>query len=171
MSEPLSPVGPIGKGSGKAHDFSFIPKHVPAAYRRQFIAEIEELERWAIANAEDAKRDSIWFWSLKIPAILASSFAGVFGYFDLKVATLITGAAGSVCIIIDSLNPRGSLRNVHIRAAHDLRQLQNEIKEKLRYSTPNQQFPELLESLSKRVQSEQSRIAEYLRESETALGG
>jgi hypothetical protein len=149
---------------------SFIPKHIPVEYRRQFIAELEELERWATANAEDAKRDAIWFWSMKIPAVLASALAGVLGYLDLKVATLVIGAAGSVCVIVDGINPRGVLRNVHVRAVHDLRQLQNEIKETLRYST-NKNLPEFLASLSARIQSEQRRIAEYLREAETALGG
>jgi len=169
MSVPMSPVSL--DGSGKKHDYSFIPDHIPTEYRRQFIAELEDLERWAMANTDDARRDAIWFWSMKIPAVLASSFAGVFGYLDLKVATLITGATGSVCVIIDGLNPRGALRNTHVRAVHDLRRLQNEIKQGLRYSKPGKDLPEHLESLARHVQSEQSRISEYLREAETALGG
>jgi hypothetical protein len=159
------------KGRHTASAYSFIPDSIPARYRHQFISELDELEAWASLNAADARRDSLQFWLLKIPAILASACAGLFGYFNLQAATIITGAIGSICILIDGLNPRGSLRNVHIRAVHDLRQLQSEIKAKLRYASPaKDSLEEILASISELVQSERRRIGNYLREAESALG-
>ena len=157
-------------GHGRA-GYSFIPDSIPARYREEITSELEELEVWASLNAKDARRDNLRFWCIKIPALLASSCAGVFGYFGLQAATIVSGAIGSACVLIDGLNPGGNLRNIHIRAVYDLRQLQDDIKAKLRYAVPGQDsLEDILKSVSGLVQSERHRIGDYLREAESVLG-
>jgi len=89
--------------------------------------QLGNLENWAEGNLRDARRDMIWFWSLKIPAVLASACAGLFAYLKWDLPALIIGAIGSLCVLVDGIYPRGMLRNVHLRAVHDLRNLQQEI--------------------------------------------
>lgn len=168
---PPPGYGRIGGRKSGERNFSFIPDEMPERYRRELVAELEELEEWANLNARDAKRDSVRFWVFKIPAILASSCAGAFGYFGLEAATVVSGAIGSICVLVDGVNPGGRLRNVHVRAVHDLRQLQNEVKGKLRYAAPVQSdWGEVTNAISELVHTERRRIGGYLREAESALG-
>jgi hypothetical protein len=160
-----------GRVSDIRRNFSFIPDNIPARHRKELISEFEELEAWIALNAKAARRNSLRFWVLKIPAILATSCAGVFGYFNLQAATVVSGAIGSICVLIDGLNPGGTLRNIHIRAVHDLRQLQDDVKAKLRYGIPGQDSLEgILGSIFGLVQSERRRIGAYLREAESVFG-
>src|SRR5689334_11402463 len=46
-------------------------------------AQLKSLEEWAQANRSDARRDTLRFWMLKIPAILVSASSGVFAYFKV----------------------------------------------------------------------------------------
>jgi hypothetical protein len=139
--------------------------------REQISQEIQELEQWAALNERDARRDDRRFWMLKIPALVASSFAGVFGYFDLHAATILSGAVGSFCVLADGLNPGGMLRNVHVRAVFDLRQLENDLKTRLRFLDPaDDSLGRLRGEVSRAVQSERHRIGTYLKEAESNLG-
>lgn len=146
-------------------DFGSMPK--------ELVSEIEEFEKWARANERDAKRDAILFWILKIPAILCSASAGIFAYFDLKLLPIIAGAIASLCVLIDGLNPRGKLRNVHLKAHHDLRNLQHTIstewkKVSVGKSTEEECAKRAVEILEE-AQKKSKRIAAYIKNAETAL--
>jgi hypothetical protein len=89
---------------------------------------MSELEEWALSNKRDARWDTISFWALKTPAMAASVGAGVFAYRGWELVPIVVVAVGSFCILLDGLNPRGKLRNVHWQAFHDLRNLQHDME-------------------------------------------
>jgi hypothetical protein len=133
--------------------------------------QLSELESWAQANKRDAQWDATRFWSLKIPAILVSASSGIFAHFEWQTFALIAGAIAGVCVLIDGLNPGGMLRNVHLRALHDLRNLQNEIVATWRIGSLEATDTESLTAkIIKGVQKKTRRIAAYIKDSETMLG-
>ena len=71
---------------------------------------LSDLESWAEANHKDAKSDLLLFWLLKLPAIAASAAAGVLATLDQKTVSLVVGMLASLCVLIDGLQPRGTLR-------------------------------------------------------------
>ena len=89
--------------------------------------ELKNLEKWADINIEDAKKDTIQFWLLKIPAIVTSACAGIFAHFELTDVSVISGAIASICVVVDGIHPRGMLKNTHTRASHDIRILSNKM--------------------------------------------
>ncbi|MGJ0484357.1 MAG: hypothetical protein ACR65R_07470 [Methylomicrobium sp.] len=141
------------------------------------VDEIKELEDWAIQNLKDSKKERFRYWLLKLPALLASSGAGLFAYFKFDIGALIIGAIGSICVLIDGLYPSGTLRNVHLRAHHDLRALQQRIAAEWRIAAlenNSNSNVSLQDSLSaqilKKAQMEKERIGSYIRDAETSLG-
>ncbi len=96
---------------------------------------VSELEQWAALNARDARRDTVRFWSLKVPALLSSASAGVLAIGELGTIAAILAAVASTCVLIDAVNPGGQLRNAHLRAVHDLRLLQHQIMNNWRIGT------------------------------------
>ena len=140
----------------------------------ELTSQINHYETWALNNKNDAKRDAILFWILKIPAILFSVSAGLFAHFDIKLLPILAGAIASLCVLIDGLNPRGRLRNIHLKAHHDLRNLQHTIItewKKVSVVKPTvdesaKRAAEILEEAHK----ESERIADYIKNAETALG-
>src|SRR4051794_21830159 len=99
---------------------------IPRKSGQQLLDEyLAHLESWAEGNRKDARRDTWAFWSLKIPAILASASTVVWSHFHLSSVSVICGAIASACVLIDGLHPSGMLRNTHLRAYHDIRILIN----------------------------------------------
>ncbi len=128
-----------------------------------------DLETWAQGNRRDAKWDTVKFWSLKIPAIVVSAGSGVFAYFKPGVA-VVGGAIASLCVLIDALNPRGALRNAHLRAFNDLRILQARMKSQwqvgfLRHEDRDTLAAEIIEGATK----EKERINDAITNAETSL--
>jgi hypothetical protein len=130
-----------------------------------------ELEQWAQENRRDAFWDTLAFWSLKIPAILAAASAGVWAYFGLTAVSVIAGAVASVCVIIDGIHPRGMLRNIHLRAAHDLRILSTGMitKWRTRESKAKTREAATARKIILEAEQERQRIGAYIRDAETAL--
>jgi hypothetical protein len=131
---------------------------------------LAELEEWALTNKRDAERDAFAFWMLKIPAIFASASAGVWAHFDLVTVGVIAGAIASVCVIIDGVHPRGMLRNIHLRAVHDIRNLSAKMVSEWR--SRNKSVGDDATVAAKIIQyaePERIRIALYIRNAETAL--
>jgi hypothetical protein len=87
--------------------------------------QLNELEKWAQANENDAKNDAIKFWMLKIPALVLSASAGITAYFKWDLVPVILSAIASLCVLIDGLNPNGLLRSAHHGAFLDIRSLQH----------------------------------------------
>jgi hypothetical protein len=138
---------------------------MPADLRDQLL----ELEEWAGANKGDAVRDSMGFWGLKLPAILASASAGVWAHFDLTTVSVFAGAIASLCVIIDGIHPRGMLRNTHLRAYHDIRIMISGMVADWRSRSANAKDENIARKIIREAESERQRIAAYIRDAETAL--
>jgi hypothetical protein len=139
------------------------------------VDEIMELEDWATQNLKDSKNERLRYWMLKLPALLASSGAGLFAHFHSDMPSLIIGSLGSICVLIDGLYPSGTLRNVHLQAHHDLRALQQRMAAEWRIaSLENNHHSSDQDSLAaqilKNAQQEKDRIGAYIRDAETSLG-
>lgn len=133
-------------------------------------AQIQSLEEWAQANRQDARRDAVRFWMLKVPAILVSAGSGVFAYFKWDGIAVVAGAIAGLCVLIDGLNPGGALRNVHQRAFNELRKLQDTMSSEwqvgeLRGKAPNLLAAEIIENAA----NEKDRINAYITSAETSL--
>jgi hypothetical protein len=128
-----------------------------------------ELEQWAQENRRDAFWDTLAFWSLKIPAILAAASAGVWAHFELTAVSVIAGAVASACVIIDGIHPRGMLRNLHLRAYHDLRALVAGMMAQWRSRNRRAKEENVAANIISGAEEERKRIAAYIREAETAL--
>jgi hypothetical protein len=139
------------------------------------VDEIKELEDWATQNLKHSKNELLRYWMLKLPALLASSGAGLFAFLKLDMVALIMGALGSICVLIDGFYPSGTLRNVHLRAYHDLRALQQKMAAEWRISSlENSANPSGQDTLAaqilRNIQPEKDRIGAYIRDAETSLG-
>jgi len=112
-------------------------------------------------------------------AILSSVSAGILAYLKWDAPALIIGAVGSLCVLIDGVYPSGTLRNVHLRAVHDIRSLQHKIQaDWLKgYASIDKEGPKLEQDIEKltakiikNAQKESERIAGYVRDAEASLG-
>jgi len=130
---------------------------------------LNELEDWAQANRRDARRDSIAFWSLKAPAIMASASAALLAQFGLTTVSVVAGAIASVCVIIDGIHPRGMLRNTHMRAYHDIGILHNKMVAEWRSRSVTAKDDNIARRIIRDSEAERERISAYIRDAETAL--
>lgn len=130
---------------------------------------LRELEAWANANKQDARRDAFFFWLLKVPAIFASASAGLCAYFNLTAVSVITGTLASICVLADGILPLGMLRNTHLRAVHDLRILTSRILADWRSRHGNTKDENAAKKIIRDSVPEKERIANYIRDAETAL--
>jgi hypothetical protein len=126
---------------------------------------LEELEQWAIGNYKDGRKDTIAFWSLKAPAIIAAAGAGVW-----TSASPVLGAIASVCVVIDGLHPRGMLRKTHLEAFHDIRILTNKMMTQWRTKSKEADADKMARRIVRAAEAPRDRIAAYVRNAETALG-
>jgi hypothetical protein len=130
---------------------------------------LRELEEWAATNKRDAFRDRVAFWSLKIPAILAAASAGLWAYLDLPAASALAGALAGLCVLIDGTQPRGLLRNTHLRAYRDLRTLAARMVTLWHTQNRNGRDETVAGQIIREAEAEQQRIAAYVRDADTAL--
>jgi uncharacterized membrane protein YgaE (UPF0421/DUF939 family) len=140
-------------------------ERMPLELREQ----LDELEDWAKRNYNAGRKDTIAFWSLKTPAIIAASSAGVFAHFKLTLASLFVGAIASICVIIDGVNPRGMLRNIHMRAFHDIGILIRRMTLQWRARSPEANDDKIASRILRASQAPYEQIAKYIRDAETAL--
>jgi len=132
-----------------------------------WVDHMTELEQWAKANQKDARNDAFAFWALKIPAIIASASAGICAQYHLTNVSLFAAAIASFCVIVDGIQPRGMLRNTHLRAFHDIRFLTSHMMTQFRSS---EDPPEsAVRKIIRESEPERKRIAAYIRDAETAL--
>jgi len=130
--------------------------------------QLAEIEVWAQANRKEARQDTVSFWILKIPAIIASAGSGILAYIDIKLIALIAGFIAAVCVLIDSVYPRGMLRNTHLRAYHDLRILTSHMVSQWRFHKDHNDL-DAAKRIIREAEPERNRIACYIRDAETAL--
>ena len=164
---PAAPL-PAPDQSGRVTDVELSEKYTEELPLELF-QYITELEEWALANKQDADKDIFAFWSLKLPAILASASAGIWAFFNLPLVSVIFGSLASICVMIDGIHPRGMLRNTHLRAYHDIRNLEYEIINKFRGRSPNAKTQNIVRKIIKEAEPERERIVTYVRDAETSL--
>ncbi len=159
LPRPRSLAPEIEKGS------TIPPDSMPTDLRDQLI----ELEEWAQANRRDAIQDSVGFWSLKAPAIIASASAGLWAHFGLTTVSVVAGAIASLCVIVDGIHPRGMLRNTHLRAYHDIRILLTRMVTEWRSRNSSAKEDNIARRIIRDAEAERQKIAAYIRDAETAL--
>jgi hypothetical protein len=161
-----APPPPVGSDAGDYAPRSGSELALPPVLR-EYVA---GLESWTRANARDARWDSLRFWGLKLPAIFASGAAGVLGLLNLPLIAAIAAGIGTVCVLVDSLNPGGQLRNAHLRAVHDLRNLQSHVLTTWRVGVLRGEHErELAASILADAEEGRVKIAEELQAAETML--
>jgi hypothetical protein len=93
----------------------------------------------------------------------------VWAHFELTTISVVAGAIASLCVIIDGIHPRGMLRNIHLRAYHDLRFLSSRMMTAWRTRSGNAKPITAARKIIRDAEAERQKIANYLREAETAL--
>jgi hypothetical protein len=146
--------------------------HVPASLRDappELVERMRYYDDWAKANQRDARRDAWAFWGLKIPAIVASASAGICAYFQLTPVSVIGGGIATFCVIVDGVLPRGLLRNTHLRAVHDLRNLVADMVNQWETRSDGVSDREHSKRILSIAHVERQRIAQYIRDAEVSL--
>jgi hypothetical protein len=101
----------------------------------ELVQQLDEYRQWAISNKNDARRDTVQFWMLKIPAIITSASSSALAYFNAKTVSIVAGSVAAVCVLIDSVHPRGGLRNVHWRAFNEISKLVADMEQEWRLAS------------------------------------
>jgi hypothetical protein len=87
---------------------------------------------------------------------------------------VVASAVASICVLVDGLNPGGTLRNAHYQAFYDLRNLQWEMRMQWRIrgveAKDDDARNELAAHIIKDSKTRIGRIATSLRDAESALG-
>ena len=121
-------------------------------------------------NQRDAKDDLLKFWALKVPAIAASTCAGLFVHFELNTISVIASTLGSVFIVLDGLLRPGMLRKVHVRALYDLRDLQSEVTRQWQIGCfQKKDENELAAEILSKALEKRSQIQAYLSAAESSV--
>ena len=157
-SEPRSPFESARVGAGSPTKSSLRPAD------ELWHDQLAKLEEWAQENRKGARNDTLAFWALKVPAIIASASAGIWAHFELTTVGIIAGSVASLCVIIDGINPRGTLRNIHLRAFFDLRILMDRMTTRLISSSG--QPEDVVRTIIRESETERKRIAAYIRDAE-----
>jgi hypothetical protein len=138
--------------------------------------QIEDLERWALANLRRDRAEKVRFWALRGLAFIGTSGAAVIaGLAHVPIASGL-GALGALAVAIDAAWPGGMFKNPHQRAVHDLRELQNTVKlrwDKVRLAHSDPLAPQRIAhalALLDAVQSKREEIGKYLGNSEPSPG-
>ena len=103
--------------------------------------------------------------------MLIAVSSSLFAYLDIALLPILGGAIASICVLIDGLKHPGMLYNVHLRAFHDLRNLQRYIKAQWKIGIRRKvDRDELVADIITYAEEERKKIGEYLREAETTFG-
>ena len=137
--------------------------------------ELDQLKTWAKNNELDARKDKRNFWALKIPAIVGGLSISALDYFGYGSAVIVVGLITSICVAIDGVHPRGSLYNVHKKAANELYGLQDKLGSQLdqlrikHHDLDNEQCRTDASLLLMNIQKEKDRINKYITSVEAGL--
>jgi hypothetical protein len=142
----------------------------PAVEPQQFRDQMAVIKNWSEANGKDARTDLLKYWGLKLPAILVSGSSALLAHFKLDDIAVIAGAVAAVCVLIDGLNPRGALRNVHKRAFNEISTLHASMAAQWRSGVLRHQNEDTLAAdIIDQSESERARISAYITAAESAL--
>ena len=153
------------------------PRSVPGSFapERAIDEQIEDLERWAIANLRRDRNEKVRFWLLRGFAFAGSTGAAIAGGFGVGKVAIVLGAIAALAIAIDAAWPGGA-RSANRRAATDLRELQNTLKlrwDKVRLAHQDAAAPQRIAhalALLDAVQAKREEIGKYLGNSDPSPG-
>jgi hypothetical protein len=129
--------------------------------------QIEDLERWALANLRQDKNEKIRYWLLRGIAFLGAAGSAVAAGLLANKVALVLSALAALAMAIDSAWPTTS-KNPSLRAVHDLRELQNSLKirwDKVRLAHPDPSAPQRVAhamAMLDQVQAKREEIGKYL---------
>jgi hypothetical protein len=174
LAEPRREPAPAHEDPRAAKAASPVPYELGSQYQRNLLPRdlcnhLIEFAQWAELNKKDARNDTIAFWALKLPAVFAAASAGVWAHFDVTGASVVAGAIASLCVIIDGIHPRGLLRNTHLKAYHDIRDLTAKAITEWRTRNRSSNDETVVRTIIQGIESQRRAIAAYIRDAETAL--
>ena len=168
-AEPLQVKGLLNDQSAvsaKAYTFHELDVKIEEQYRH--------LREYSDQADKEALVDKVKYWTLKIPAIVASALAGIFGALHLDIAVIVSACVGTLAATIDSIYPRGMLHNVHRRAANDLALFASKIRTEWQAAcvqcdrSPDQLKPIFAKALTD-ANGERERVQTYVTAAEASL--
>jgi hypothetical protein len=172
----IAPPADLSLRPDEAPDFESL--RVPSGFspERAIDEQIEELERWALANLRRDRGEKARFWTLRGVAFIGAAGAALaVGFLQPHVA-IAASTVTALAIAVDSAWPGGAFKNPHQRAVHDLRELQNTIKlrwDKVRLAHSDPMAPQRIAhalALLDAVQAKREEIGKYLGSSEPSPG-
>jgi hypothetical protein len=180
---PLPPpsLPPIRQGSGApdAREEAELDAMLRApqgfAPEKAIDEQIEDLERWALANLRQDRNEKIRYWLLRGLAFLGAAGAAVAAGLLAHKAALILSALAALAVAIDSAWPTVA-KNPGLRAVHDLRELQNSLKirwDKVRLAHPDPAAPQRVAhamAMLDQVQAKREEIGKYLASADPTHG-
>jgi hypothetical protein len=137
--------------------------------------QIEDLERWAVANLRQDRNEKIRYWLLRGVAFLGAAGAAVAAGLLATKAALVLAALAALSVAIDSAWPSVT-KSPSLRAVHDLRELQNSLKlrwDKVRLAHPDPQAPQRVAhamAMLDQVQAKREEIGKYLASADPTQG-
>jgi hypothetical protein len=145
------------------------------APERAIDEQIDDLERWAIANLRQDRNDKIRYWVLRSVAFLGAAGAAVAAGLLATKAALVLAALSALAVAVDSAWPK-TTRSPALRAVHDLRELENSLKlrwDKVRLAHPDAHAPQRVAhamAMLDSVQAKREEIGKYLVNAEGTAG-
>ncbi|MDP4490142.1 hypothetical protein QDG88_19715 [Pseudoalteromonas piscicida] len=158
-------AGRGGGGRGREEELSPTISNMPQELSEKF----HELKLWSKTNKSDANYHRFIFWSLKVTAILCSTSAGIIAFFEIPLLSLVVGAIGTVCILIDGLRPRGNLYKAKLEAQYNIEALASELVDEWRAS--DKESPQEVSRLIKMCINRSKKITNDLKKAETLIKG
>lgn len=137
----------------------------------EFDRQVSTLEKWAKRNKKNSRNDFIYFWTLKGIAIFFSAFSAVFIYFNSEILTIFVSSFAALCIALDGVIHPGMLRNIHLTAFHEIRELEHTIVDMWSLGIScGENIKQLKRRIYQKIMIDKKRISEYLKTAEASLG-
>jgi hypothetical protein len=91
--------------------------------------QIDDLERWAEANARADRRESVRFWVLRGTAFLTAAAAAATAFHTVGAgAAAVLSAISALAVAVDSAWATRGGRNPYRRAQFEIRELENTVR-------------------------------------------
>jgi len=102
--------------------------------------QIDDLERWAEANARHDRRESIRFWALRGTAFLGAAAAAATAGYKIGWPAAVLAALSALAVAVDAAWAARTGRNPFRRALFEIRELENTVRlrwDKVRLAHPD----------------------------------
>lgn len=138
--------------------------------------QINSLFALAKINDRDARRDSLHYWVLKVPAIVGAATASACSAFGYGSVVIILATLAAICTAVDGVRPGGILHHVHRKAATEARRAGATLRSgwhlaRLESAGQLDQARSRAAGLLRAAHADRQRITDYLTAAEASLGG